>query len=77
MNCVGVGALDRLLGMAFGFAGGVLISLAVVALLGPTLQLDSYAWWQESLLLPHLLLMEGWFRNITGILRDLMIGLGN
>ena len=77
VSFVGLGVLDRLLGMAFGFARGVLISLAVVALLGPTLRLDSYVWWQESLLLPHLLLMEGWFRDITGTLRDLMVGLGN
>jgi membrane protein required for colicin V production len=77
VNFVGLGALDRLLGMAFGFARGVLVSLAVVALLGPTLQLDSYAWWQESVLLPHLLLMEGWFRGFTGTLRDLIVGLGN
>ena len=40
-------------------------------------QLDSYAWWQESVLLPHLLLMEGWFRGFTGTLRDLIVGLGN
>ena len=73
---VGLGALDRLLGMAFGFARGVLILLALVAMLRPTLQLDQYAWWQKSMLLPHLLLMEGWFRAFTGMLNALMNGIG-
>lgn len=74
---VGLGFLDRILGMAFGFARGVFILLAAITLLRPLLRPERFGWWQESLLLPHLLLMEGWFRNLAAVVRDLLTGMGN
>lgn len=74
---VGLGGLDRLLGMAFGFARGVLIVLALVVVLRPALDLDQYAWWHSSVMLPHLLLMEGWFRDTSAALRAFIVELGN
>jgi membrane protein required for colicin V production len=73
----GLGGLDRLLGMAFGFARGVFVLLAAVTILRPALQLEQYEWWRQSRLLPHLLLLEGWFRGLTGWLSAVLAGLGN
>ena len=73
----GLGALDRVLGMAFGFARGVFLLLAAVTITRPTFQLDQFAWWRDSLLLPHVLLMESWFRGLTGWLSGLLAGLGH
>jgi len=73
----GLGGVDRVLGMAFGFARGVFLLLAAVAVARPAFQLEQFAWWRDSQLLPHLLLMEGWFRGFTGWLSGLLAGLGN
>ncbi len=73
----GLGFLDRLLGMGFGFARGVFVLLAAVVMLRPLLQPERFGWWQQSLLLPHLLLMEGWFRSITGAAGTVLSGIAN
>lgn len=72
----GLGMLDRVLGMAFGFARGVVILLAVV-MLRELLELDSFEWWQSSVLLPHLLLLESGFRQFAGTLSALLAGAVN
>jgi membrane protein required for colicin V production len=74
VESAGLGGLDRLLGMAFGFARGVLVLLALVVMLRSPLGLDRLAWWQESVLMPHLLLMESWFWTVTGVLRGFIAG---
>lgn len=74
---VGLGALDRVLGMAFGFARGVFVLLAAIAVLRPAFQPEQFGWWQGSVLLPHLLLMEGWFQDITGAARGVLAGIGS
>jgi membrane protein required for colicin V production len=73
----GLGALDRVLGMAFGFARGVFVLLAAVVMLRAVLELDRFEWWQGSVLLPHLLLLESWFRDFTGMLSAMLAGAGN
>ncbi|BBD80205.1 CvpA family protein [Aerosticca soli] len=48
----GLGGLDRLLGMLFGLARGVLLVILAIALVG----LTAFAhdpWWRQSALLPH------------------------
>lgn len=60
----GLGTFDRILGMAFGAARGLLIVLALVILLPmalPELKLD--AWWHQSRLLPYFETSEGWARE--------------
>ena len=74
---VGLGSLDRVLGMGFGLARGVFVLLAAIAVLRPAFQLERFDWWRGSQLLPHLLLMEGWFRGITGWLSALLAGVGH
>jgi len=55
----GLGGLDRLLGMAFGFARGVLLVTLVVFLAGFT-ALTREAGWQHSLLLPQFAGAAAW-----------------
>ena len=55
----GLGGLDRLLGMAFGFARGVLLVTLVVFLASFT-ALTRDAGWQQSLLLPQFTGIAGW-----------------
>lgn len=76
LEFAGLGALDRLLGMAFGFARGVFVLLAAVVMLRALLELERFAWWQSSVLLPHLLLLESWFREFTGMLSAALAGAG-
>ncbi len=74
---VGLGFLDRLLGMGFGFARGVFVLLAATVMLRPVVQPERFGWWQQSVLMPHLLLMEGWFRSVTGAAGGVLSGIGN
>ncbi len=53
INFVGLNGLDRILGLIFGCARGVLI-LAIFVLLASFTELPSEPWWQDSLLIPHL-----------------------
>lgn len=55
----GLGGLDRLLGMLFGFARGVLLVTLVVFLAGFT-ALPREAGWQQSTLLPQFQVAAGW-----------------
>lgn len=73
----GLGAFDRVLGMAFGFVRGVFVLLAAIVMLRGLLEPERFAWWQNSVLLPHLLLLEGWFRQFTGVLSAWLAGTGN
>ncbi len=60
----GLGAVDRILGTAFGAARGLLIVLALVTLLPmalPSMRQD--LWWHQSQLIPHFEACEGWARE--------------
>jgi len=59
----GLGGLDRLLGMAFGAARGLLIVLAIVILLPMALPVKEDAWWHESRLIPYFEPLDGWARD--------------
>ena len=54
-----------------------IVLLAAVVMLRPLLQPERFGWWQQSVLLPHLLLMEGWFRSITGAAGTVLSGIAN
>ena len=60
----GLGGIDRVLGMAFGAARGLLIVLALVMLLPMALpEMKRDAWWHQSRLLPYFEASEGWARG--------------
>jgi membrane protein required for colicin V production len=57
--------LDRLLGVVFGFARGVVILLVLLVFVVPLLQVEQYSWWTNSVLVPELRMLEGWFRELA------------
>jgi len=54
IKMAGLGGTDRMLGMVFGFARGVLITMVVIGVLSK-LPLSEDEWWQNSLAIPHVL----------------------
>ena len=54
IRMAGLGGTDRLLGMIFGFARGVLITMVVIGILSK-LPLSEDSWWQQSIAIPHVL----------------------
>lgn len=57
----GLGGFDRLLGMIFGGARGVLL-VSVVLLLISTTAFIQDDWWRKSVLIPHLKILIDWLR---------------
>lgn len=58
----GLSGPDRLLGMVFGFARGVLLVALMVFLLGLT-AVTRETWWRESVMLPHFQVVATWLAN--------------
>jgi len=58
----GLTATDRVLGMLFGMARGVVI-VAVLVLLAGLTSLPQDPWWKESLLLPHFQEVALWLKS--------------
>jgi len=54
IRMAGLGGTDRLLGMIFGFARGVLIIVVVIGVLGK-FPFSEDSWWQNSIAIPHVL----------------------
>lgn len=62
----GLGGFDRLLGMGFGAVRGLLLTLALIMFTPMLLPVDQDRWWQQSRLIPHFVMMEGWSRDSFG-----------
>jgi membrane protein required for colicin V production len=57
----GLSGTDRLLGMIFGTARGLIVVLAALILLPSLLTgVENDRWWKESQLIPEFLLMKDW-----------------
>lgn len=76
VEATGLSSTDRLLGMVFGVARGGLLIVVIVALLGMTPVVQD-RWWQESELIPHFALMEGWTRNLASDASDAIMSIGH
>lgn len=63
VHATGLTGTDRVLGMVFGFARGTLVVLALVVVIPLLVPVHEDAWWQQSSIIPHLTLMEGWART--------------
>ncbi|MGY8869122.1 MAG: CvpA family protein [Pseudomonadales bacterium] len=75
VEATGLSGTDRILGMGFGLARGALLVVVLVALLGETpAVLD--AWWKESELIPHFVLMETWSREVASEVGQLIWNAG-
>lgn len=63
VRVTGLSGTDRVLGMVFGAARGGLLVVVLVGLLSlAPVQQD--AWWQQSALLPHFLMVADWSKNL-------------
>jgi membrane protein required for colicin V production len=72
IKVTGLGLADRLLGTAFGLVRGVVVALALVMVVDLALESAGASpdWHQKSVLMPQLMLMENWARDITAQLLD-------
>lgn len=61
----GISALDRLLGLCFGFARGCVVVMALLLLVPSIVTIDQDQWWANSLFIPNLLEFEDWARLAT------------
>ena len=63
VRMTGLSGTDRLFGMAFGLARGIIVVMTILILLPTVFPVRQDEWWQQSLLIPHFLLMEQWCRE--------------
>ncbi|EKF74867.1 colicin V production protein [Alcanivorax hongdengensis A-11-3] len=62
IRVTGLSSTDRLLGMVFGALRGILLMVVLVAV-GRNL-FASDPWWQQSVLVPHFVMLEAWSREV-------------
>lgn len=67
LDATGLTGLDRLLGTLFGIARAVVLWVVLVVVLEPLF--DGAGWWQDSVLVPHLLALQ---EDILEFLRQLV-----
>ena len=60
----GLSAVDRILGIAFGFARGILL-IGVLLLVGEMAQLDKNTWWEESQIMPQFSGLKDWLKSFV------------
>ncbi len=70
VRMTGLSGADRLFGMAFGLARGVIIVMALLILVPMVFPVNEDAWWQQSLLIPPFLLLEQWCRDSFAFLLE-------
>ena len=64
VRMAGLGGMDRVLGVLFGFARGGLIIVVIVAV-AARLGVAEETWWQDSLLIPRFIAFGDWIQ-MTG-----------
>ncbi len=62
IRVTGLSGTDRFLGMVFGGARGVLLVVLLVGLLSLA-PVQQGPWWQQSVLMPHFLMVADWSKN--------------
>lgn len=60
VNVTGLTATDRMLGMVFGAARGVLIVVTCLGMLSRMTDMPKDPWWKQSMLIPQLMVFETW-----------------
>ena len=63
IRVTGLSGTDRFLGMVFGAARGALLVVVLVGLLSLA-PVQEDVWWQQSVLLPHFLMVADWSKNL-------------
>lgn len=65
VRMTGLSGTDRLFGMIFGLARGLIVVMAALILLPSLVPLEQDQWWHESALIPHFLAFEHWARALA------------
>ena len=74
----GLSSTDRLIGLFFGAARGLIVVMIVVAVMYYLTEFQEEDWWQESLLIPQVLQLIEWVRPlIFNQANDLLNTLGS
>jgi membrane protein required for colicin V production len=64
-TAAGPGAMNRVLGVLFGFARGVVV-VGFAVMLGQAVHLDREPWWEHAQLMPHAEHVANWLRGFAG-----------
>ncbi len=72
VEATGLSGTDRLMGLLFGLARGLIILMTIVILLPNVLPVDQDLWWQESKLIPYFLQYEDWARDTGAAVVDFL-----
>lgn len=72
VEATGLSGTDRLLGLLFGLARGLIILMVIVVILPSVLPVDQDLWWQESTLIPYFLQYEDWARETGAEVLDFL-----
>lgn len=64
IQVTGLSGTDRLLGMLFGLARGIIVIMVCLIFLPGLLSVNQDPWWQESALIPHFLEFETQARDL-------------
>jgi len=60
VSATGLSVPDRVLGMCFGATRGVVIIVFCISMVSRLTEIPQDPWWNESVMIPHLLLVETW-----------------
>lgn len=60
VKATGLSGTDRLIGMLFGVARGLILVLVILVLLPKAVPVDEDPWWRQSSLIPEFLRFERW-----------------
>lgn len=63
IRLTGLTPIDRMLGVVFGLARGLILSIVMVAVLRLTPMVDS-EWWANSVMIENLAILEQWSRSV-------------
>lgn len=77
VNATGLSGTDRALGTVFGALRGALLVVVALAVLSRTTQMPGDPWWQQSVMIPHFLLVETWTAEVGRELWDKIMAIGS
>ena len=75
VSATGLSATDRLLGMVFGAARGVVLVVFCISMFARMTSVSQDPWWSESVVIPHLLLVEEWTNDMGSLARAKIMAL--
>jgi len=77
VNATGLSGTDRALGTVFGGLRGALLVVVALSVLSRATQMPGDPWWQQSVLIPHFLLVETWTAEVGRELWDKIMAIGS